>query len=282
MRPLAALLLALALAAPARADPALFVVRGGGAPLYLFGSIHVLRPGLPWRTPRLERVLEAAADYWFETTDQPGPAMLLKLVAGLDLFHPLHTLLEPADYRLLTEKLGMPRQGGMMLVDHMRPWLAAMVILASDTHTQTPGRSIAGVDEQLMAAAGVKPVFGLETLDDLVAMMNAMPRPDQVALLHASLHAPADASGGMSALQDAWRAGNLDKLRRLTRELQATNPEMFDALLRQRNARWIGKLDELLHQGAPVLVTVGAAHLVGPEGLPALLKQRGYRIERLQ
>lgn len=103
MRRLAALCLLLALAGPARADPALFVVHGGGAPPYLFGSIHMLRPGLPWRTPRLARVLKAAANYWFETTDQPGPAMLLELVAGMDLFHPLHTLLASKDYRLLTE-----------------------------------------------------------------------------------------------------------------------------------------------------------------------------------
>ena len=274
--------MALALAGPARADPALFVIRGGAAPLYLFGSIHVLRPGLAWRTPKLARVLTAASGYWFETTDKPGPAMLLGLAAGMDLFHSLQTLLDPEDYRLLMQKLGLTGRSGSIVINHMRPWLAAMVILATDMQAETPGTSIAGVDDQLMAEAGGKPVLGLETLDDLVEMMNAMPQPDQVALLHASLHAPADAGGSMSALQDAWRAGDLDKLDRLTRALKTANPEMFDALLRQRNARWIGKLDGLLHGRAPVLVTVGAAHLVGPDGLPALLKQRGYRVVRLQ
>ena len=282
-RRLAALLLAgllFGVTLPARADPALFLIDGGTAPLYLFGSVHVLRPGLAWRTPRFNHILAECQEYWFETTEQPAAATILQLIPALDFLHPLHSLLPPADYALITRKLGADSPA-LTVVDHMRPWLVALVIDAADLMPHGSTAAVPGVDVQLMDGAS-KPVHGLETLTDIVTLMNAVPDRDQIAFLHEALGGAKGGGTALVALQNAWAAGNLVKLRALTQEMQAATPNLFNTLLKQRNARWLDELDTLLHGGKPVLVTVGAAHLIGPDGLLALLRARGYTTTRIQ
>jgi len=53
-----------------------------------------------------------------------------------------------------------------------------------------------------------------------------------------------------------------------------------DQLLYSRNAAWIPKLEDLFGQGG-VVVAVGAGHLRGPRGVPALLEGRGYKVTRV-
>jgi uncharacterized protein YbaP (TraB family) len=53
-----------------------------------------------------------------------------------------------------------------------------------------------------------------------------------------------------------------------------------DQLVYSRNAAWIPKLEDLFAQGG-VFVAVGAGHLRGPKGVPALLQARGYTVTRV-
>ena len=286
-RRLAALLLAGLLAGllfgaalPARADPALFRVDGDAVPLYLFGSVHVLRPGLVWRTPRFNQILGECQEYWFETVEESTGVTILELIPALDFLHPLHSLLPPADYALITRKLGAGSTY-LTVLDHMRPWLVALLLNAADLMPHNATTSVPGVDMQLMDGA-TRPIHGLETLGDIVTLMNAVPDRDQIAFLHSVLQDPKGGGPALVALQNAWAAGDLVKLRAQLGDMQTSTPDLFDTLLKQRNARWLDKLDTLLHGDKPVLVTVGAAHLLGPDGLLALLRARGYTTTRIQ
>ena len=58
-------------------------------------------------------------------------------------------------------------------------------------------------------------------------------------------------------------------------------PELYKRLLVERNNNWMPKLDALFSRKGRSLVVVGAAHLVGPDGLLALLKAKGYRVEQI-
>ena len=286
---LRALCLALLLAAgPALADPALFVVRGGAAPLYLFGSIHILRRDHAFTTPRLQAAFEEASACWFEDAEQPSLLMLLSLLPGMDFAHPLTPQLDPADRERLAQLVQQLMPGAMPVIDHMRPWLAALTLVAAQLGQRLDPDDGPGVDERLMAqarAAG-KPVRGLETVASLVTLMNSLPGPDQLSMLHGLLAPPApdqDAAERTQAtsLEDAWQAGDLDQIARSAAAMDRASPELFTALLTRRNAIWAARLDALAHEGAPLLVTVGAAHLVGPGNLRELLAARGYRVERI-
>jgi uncharacterized protein YbaP (TraB family) len=57
-------------------------------------------------------------------------------------------------------------------------------------------------------------------------------------------------------------------------------PELVDRLVYDRNARWTDQIAELLDGEDDVLVVVGAGHLVGDRGVPALLEKRGFKVDR--
>ncbi len=81
-------------------------------------------------------------------------------------------------------------------------------------------------------------------------------------------------------LTEAWRTGDAAGLDDIIRMGFRGFPELHDRLITQRNQQWLPAIEELIRQGKQALVIVGAGHLVGPQGLVALLKERGYVLEQ--
>ena len=79
----------------------------------------------------------------------------------------------------------------------------------------------------------------------------------------------------------AWRRGDATTIERdLVRALQKY-PAAYQSLIVERNHNWMPQLEQCLTRTTPCMVVVGAAHLVGPDGLLTLLQRKGYRIEQL-
>jgi len=85
----------------------------------------------------------------------------------------------------------------------------------------------------------------------------------------------------LMTIKDAWVAGNTVKLDSLLNSQMGRSASLFAKLVTDRNKSWIPKLEELARGKDDALVVVGAAHLVGKEGVLALLKAKGYTIEQL-
>jgi uncharacterized protein YbaP (TraB family) len=60
-----------------------------------------------------------------------------------------------------------------------------------------------------------------------------------------------------------------------------SDPQMYQRLLVERNKNWLPKIEALFAARGRALVVVGAAHLVGPDGVLAMLKAKGYTVEQL-
>jgi uncharacterized protein YbaP (TraB family) len=86
--------------------------------------------------------------------------------------------------------------------------------------------------------------------------------------------------GNVRAIAYAWRAGDLDALERLLVEELRESPELYRRLIVDRHARWVPAVEACTAEQPPCFVVVGAAHLVGPDSLVALLRARGYTVER--
>jgi uncharacterized protein YbaP (TraB family) len=79
----------------------------------------------------------------------------------------------------------------------------------------------------------------------------------------------------------AWRSGDIDYLEQTLLDEVSGYPELYDAVVADRNRLWVNTIDELLDDGEDYLVIVGALHLVGEDGVPRLLEQRGVRITQM-
>jgi uncharacterized protein YbaP (TraB family) len=84
-----------------------------------------------------------------------------------------------------------------------------------------------------------------------------------------------------NALADAWRRGDADTDTRIFMDGFRDYPSLADRLLTNRNRKWIPKIERYLRSGKTYFVVAGAAHMGGANGVLALLRQRGYRVEQL-
>ena len=57
-------------------------------------------------------------------------------------------------------------------------------------------------------------------------------------------------------------------------------PEIHQKVLVERNRRWLPEIEKSLEQASEALIVVGAAHLVGSDGIIEMLKTKGYSVEQ--
>jgi uncharacterized protein YbaP (TraB family) len=78
----------------------------------------------------------------------------------------------------------------------------------------------------------------------------------------------------------AWQTGDVRSLEGHLLAGMRDYPEINRKVIEDRNRRWLPQIEALLSRGENALVVVGAAHLVGNNGVIQLLKDRGYRVEQ--
>jgi uncharacterized protein YbaP (TraB family) len=111
-------------------------------------------------------------------------------------------------------------------------------------------------------------------------MLDGLSADLQKEILMQSIDEAAGIESKIEPMISAWRAGDERGLERSVEDDFDDYPELADVLIFRRNARWAGQVAEMLEGDENVLLVVGAMHLVGDRGLPALLEKRGYRVER--
>jgi len=282
MRFLAALAAALSFALPARAEPPVWIVKDADSEMLLFGSIHVLPPGLKWRPAALDARLKTADDLWFELP--PGPAAeqeIARLAATTGVLPPgqsLFTLLTPRDAELLlraADGLGMDKS----TLDRLEPWLAE-VALAGAAYRLAGADTDHGVEKVVEGAAPARVRRkGLETPQEQLSLFDQTPIEEQIASLNQTVRELQEDPEGYNKLVRAWLAGDAAGLDREALEpMRKASPALFRRLVTERNARWITELDARLKGKGRTVVVVGVGHLVGADGLPARLRALGYSV----
>ncbi len=274
---------ALAFAAPAAAEPPLWLVEGQHGRAWLFGSMHALPPG--------EFAIRGAlAEAWAEAGQLVleidfaalSPLEVATATAGLaidpagrDLFE----LLGPDAERVRAAAAAAGLELGLLAA--FEPWFAGITVAALALERQGFLQQH-GVEQLLLhaAAADGKPTAGLETLTGQLGMLDGLPERLQHALLLQSLEDAPRAGTELRELVAHWRAGDVDALAAKLDEEFAEEPELAERLVHARNRRWADQVEALLAGPVDSLVVVGALHLVGEEGLPALLARRGLRVTR--
>jgi uncharacterized protein YbaP (TraB family) len=268
------------------AAPAMWEVRDKDSVVYLFGSMHVLRPDVHWRTKAFDHAYAAADRVWFEARVDVGPDQVQALLDryGVDPDRSLTEKLSPtalATLRPVLDRDGVPLER----VERLRPWAAAMMLSVAPM-TQEGGAVASGVDATTTERARVadKPIETFETLEQQLRIFAALPEQAELTYLddvaREQLSPPRDGV----VLERAWLRGDMASLgSHLVEPMRAKRPALYEALLHRRNLAWADRLAAEMRQGKGTeLVVVGALHMAGGEGLPALMKARGYAVRRIQ
>lgn len=279
-RLLAGLATALSLAVPARAEPPVWVVKDADSELVLFGSIHVLPPGLKWRPATLDAALGKADDLWFELPVDPVAEQLTaQLAASKGVLPPdqsLFAMLPPKDAERLiriAKAYGVDR----LTLDRLKPWLAE-VALAAAVYAKSGADSAYGVENVLSATAPQAERQAFETPAEQIGLFDQASQADQIASLRETLNEIEADPQVFQKLIQGWLAGDVSALTREIDTMQRASPVLFRRLVTERNARWTTALDIRLKRSGRTVVVVGAGHLVGPEGVPARLRALGYSV----
>ena len=268
----------------ADAGPALWVVRDSDSTLYLFGSVHVLRPTTDWASRRVDAAFDSADEVWFEVTNPDDQAAALPLIQrhGLSLDRPLSSRLTAEE---MAELETAARTAGMTAdqLEPMRPWLAALSLsMAPLVKAGFDPKS--GVELVLRARAEAvgKPVKGLETLGQQVGLLASLSEEAEMAFLRSALETFEEASERLDGLVDAWADGDVETVESLgVDEIREDSEEVYQIMLARRNADWARQIETLLEGSGTAFIAVGAAHLAGPDSVQALLEREGVRVERV-
>ena len=266
----------------AEQGPALWVVSDEDSTLYLFGTIHMLRPTTRWDTPRVTAAFDSASRLVMEVADLEDPAVVLPLVRqyGISPELPLSGLLTPSEMEALDAAARL-MGGSAARMDSMRPWLAGVTI-ASASVIRAGYDVESGVERVLKAraeAAGMS-VGGLETADEQIRMLAGFPEEGQLAYLRRALDEFETAAVEVDRLADFWATGDMDGIETLSIDPMRERSELlYQALLVRRNTNWADQIQTMLEGSGTVFIAVGALHLTGDDSVQKILQARGVAVE---
>ena len=270
-------------AATVDADPALWVIKRGNATVYLFGTVHVLKPGLSWFDEEVKAAFDRSDRLILELPDVDEAAsqpLVLKLAtdtSGVPLTQKLPAA-DRAAYEKALAGLGIPTAA----FDKFEPWFAAINLglipllkLGYDPNS--------GAEKTLLAAAKKvhKPVAGFESLEQQLGYFDTMPERLQVKYLGETVKDLPKAGETIDTMVAQWAKGDPDGLDKTLNEGLNAQPELAKLLLADRNKRWAVVIDDLLSRPGTTFVAVGAGHLAGKDSVQNQLKRYGITATRV-
>jgi len=284
----AAAIVALLQMAPVHAQPArdfIWKVTAPTGSLYLVGSVHLLTKDYYPLSPALDKAFKDS-DLLVEEADlgelESLASQFTLLSRGmLPENQSLETVVSAATYALVTKRvtdLGMPIEP----LKRFKPWMLAMTLEALEWQKAGFDATL-GLDRHFYDRAKVdgKRVQGLETADFQLSLFDQMTKEEQDRMLAESLKDLDREQASVITLTNAWKAGDAATVERIVLDDVKGDPLMYGRLLVNRNRTWFPTLDALLKRTGRAFVVVGAAHLVGPDGLLTMFKAKGYKVEQL-
>ena len=275
--------------APARAandaDPALWVVKGKQTTIYLFGTIHVLKPGLTWFDEAVKSAFDKADEVKLEIVmpDQATMQGLVQATGVAPAGTPPLTQRLPEGKRAAFAKavtdLGLPANA----LDRFKPWLAATQLSVAPL-SKLGYDSANGPEEVITEAAkqAHKPLSGLETPQQQLGFFGSLSDKAQLQFLESTVDELPTLDKQMASMVDEWARGDPEALAREMNDELKSSPEVAKVLLVDRNRNWAQWIKHRMTKPGTVFIAVGAGHLAGPDSVQAQLAKLGLKAERVK
>jgi len=259
----------------------------GQGVVYLVGSVHMLTADFYPLAPALDDAFKAS-DLLVEEADlaemlSPTTQFSLLQRGMLPAGQTLDKVVSPATIALVNAHAGALGPGGTVeAVKQFKPWFLAMTLEAMEWQK-------AGFDPQLgldkhfydRAQSEGKTVQGLETTEYQISLFDGMTAEQQERFLAETLKDLNKETASVNKLASAWKSGDVAGVERFVLQDLQSDPQVYQRLLVGRNRNWLPKIEALFSRPHTAIVVVGAAHLVGPDGLVSMLKAKGYALTQL-
>jgi uncharacterized protein YbaP (TraB family) len=279
-------------AAPAEpaATPTLWSARPPGAPqplFYLLGSVHVGDPRMRELGREVERAWQRSEELVVEAdvsrVDLGELQLMMQRYGGIAAPDRLRDRLAPKTWQLLQTWLaqqGLPADA----FDATAPWLVATSVAVLQFRA-LGFREELGVDRLFMERAAVerRPVVELESAEEQFAVFANLSRELQDLMLRDTLERARESPDEAERLMDAWAHGDDEALEAIALDPLTRSPEFapfYERVLFERNEHMAARLAQLALDGRIRLVVVGAGHMLGPRGIPALLREWDFEIKK--
>lgn len=266
-------------AAPLQAGQALLwrVESGTGAVSHLFGTIHSEDPRVTTLPAPVEQAFSAARQVVLEMALTPAVQQKMAMAIMLPASQRLSDLIDGPLYRDTLAAMaarGYPEA----FTARLRPWA---VVLTLSMPQPESGAFLDKVLHDRALRTG-KRVVGLESVEEQLDVFRALSLAEQRMLLRQTLRESRNLPSLMESTIRAWLERDLQALVALNRASMGALPaglqqRFAHRLLEARNHRMAERAEPILQQGG-AFIAVGALHLVGEEGLVALLRQRGMKV----
>ncbi|TAD83847.1 MAG: TraB/GumN family protein [Sphingomonadales bacterium] len=265
----------------APASPLLYEIASadGAVEGWMLGTIHALPSGTRWRTAAIDRVIDEADLLVVEIAGLRDRSNLASTFAELAASPGLPPLSERLPAELRPQLASLMERGGLSpeAFANRETWAAAITLAQIDA----TGDPASGADRAVIEEFAGRPIVEFEGAYTQLSIFDRLPEGQQRGMLAAIVRESEKTGRDPARLRGAWLAGDAATIEQSTREGFLADPALREALLTGRNRNWIAALVPMLAKPARPLVAVGTAHLVGPEGIAALLEANGYRIRRL-
>lgn len=260
----------------------LWLVQTPSIDIFLLGSLHVLKSdAYPLATP-IEKAYRSSQKIIFETDlgAMQDPAVQAKMLTlglypeGQTLFRQISEGTRQALEKRMAD-LGLPMEPFV----RFKPWFIALTLTTLELQ-RLGFNPVYGIDIHFYdrARSDEKEIGFLEPVEDQLKLLAEMDASDQEAFLGQTLRDLDLAAGMADDLVASWKRGDAQKLYRLLFKSFEGYPAIKDRLLIQRNRDWVLKIEAMMVDRKSFLVIVGAGHLIGPDSVVELLKQKGYRV----
>ena len=277
--------LALAQTAPAPAANGrglIWTVERDGRTSWLVGSLHLLTADAYPLPPALDAAF-ARADVLVEEANPEelkSPAAAMQLLAKA--MYPPGTTLQSQVSKDTFEKIARRAERAGLPIEKLqpfKPWMVALTLVGLELQRGGFDPSL-GLDQHFLnrAPAAGKTVRTLETALEQIDFLESLSPQLQEGLVAATLDGAETELAQVQKIAAAWKSGDPAPIERLLlTDMKGVDAKVYDTLLVGRNRRWMPKLEACFAEKR-CFVVVGAAHLVGPDGLVAMMRAKGYTV----
>lgn len=265
--------------------PALWAVKDADTTIYLFGTVHVMKPGLDWFRDGVRSAFDRSGELVLEIVEPDDQQALAATMAGKALARDGVKLSDRLSSEERTRYQGAMVANGLpwQAFEMFNPWMAGMALSVQPLE-KLGYKSELGAEKLLTATARAsgKKIDALETVEEQLGYFAGLPMEQQVKFLNATVDRLPDMDREFARLVQHWQSGEPEKLAAEMNESLEATPELAQVLLIQRNARWAQWIKQRLTQPGTIFIAVGAGHLAGKGSVQEQLKALGISSARVK